>query len=455
MGHHLSTTTQSNNKTVRIGSGGGYANDRIAPAVDLIERAELDYLSLDCLAERTLAFAQTRILNGGVGYDENLVERTKRLIIPCVQHGTKFLANLGAADPASAAAHIREVLAAEGHRGVKVAAVLGDDVLDQVRKLNPQLDALGKSVEELGDHVISANAYIGADRLVEGLGLGAQVLIGGRIADPSLFLAPLWFEHGWDHTNLDAIASGQFIGHLMECGAYLTGANISDPPYVDVPELWNLGNPIADVAADGSAEFWKLPGTGGRLDTLTCRSQSLYEMGDPSAYLTPDVSLDVTAATFEMTSTGRVAMRGARGNPAPEQLKVLVGVDEGHIAEAEIGFAGPGALTRARLSEESFRREYEANGNTGTDFRTEFVGFDSMLKIPPTNDVEPPEVRLRVAGRFTTLAEANAFTRTLEWQLFGVGGTGGWRTATRPLIGLHPVYIDRSLVETTVVVEES
>ena len=178
-------------------------------------------------------------------------------------------------------------------------------------------------------------------------------------------------------------------------------------------------------------------------------------MGDPGAYLTPDVSLDVTGASFEMLSDGRVGMRGARGNPAPEQLKVLVGVDEGFIAEAEVGLAGPGALDRARLTEDSFRREYSANGNTADDYRTEIIGFDSMLKVPPLTDVEPPEVRLRAAGRFATMDEATAFVRTLEWQQFGVGGIGGWRTATRPLIGLHPVYIDRSLVQTTVVVEES
>ena len=214
-------------KTVRIGSGGGYANDRISPAVDLVERADLDYLALDCLAERTLAFAQTRILSGGVGYDENLVERTKRLIIPCVDNGTKFVANLGAADPASAATHVRKVLAEEGRRGVPVAAVLGDDVLAQIRELNPDLVALGASVSELGDRVVSANAYVGAERLVEGLELGAEVLIGGRIADPSLFLAPLWFEHGWGADDLDAIAGGQLVGHLMECGSYLTGSTPS------------------------------------------------------------------------------------------------------------------------------------------------------------------------------------------------------------------------------------
>src|SRR5205085_1945650 len=242
-------------------------------------------------------------------------EIVRRLVVRCIARGTKFIANMGAANPSAGAERTRSLLRDAGVADVKVAAITGDDVLAVVRAKDPIVRETGRPLSHMPGELVSANAYLGARPIVEALEAGADVVIGGRIADPSLFLGPAAFVHGWGPADWDLLAGGQVVGHLLECGTYLTGANWVDPPYRTVPDLWNLGQPFADVAADGTAVISKLAGTGGAVSVDNAKAELIYELGDPGNYLTPDVVVDVTHVEFEQLGPDRVGVRGAGGKP--------------------------------------------------------------------------------------------------------------------------------------------
>ncbi|MDA8273917.1 MAG: DUF1446 domain-containing protein [Actinomycetota bacterium] len=432
---------------VRIGCGSSYAEDRVEPAAALVEHGELDVLSLDCLAERTLTHAQLRRLaDPSTGYDLRLDRLVAEVVTRCLDHGTRFVANLGAANPVGAAERTCELLARLGRSGARVAVVTGDDVLDRLGTFDD------------GSHAtaVSANAYLGAAPIVEALERGADVVIGGRIADASLFLGPLAHAHGWGSDAWDVLAAGQTVGHLLECGTYLTGGNWHDPPVRTVARPWDLGMPFADVEADGTAVLSKLSGTGGLLTVDTCKAQLTYEIGDPSAYLTPDVVVDLTGVRLEQVGPDRVRVSGAAGRPAPATLKVLVGSSEGHLGEAEVSFAGLGAAERAQAAAELVRCRLEQSGVVPDELRVDRVGVDASYgPATPPPAVEPFEVRLRVAARSgdrstvdQVLAEVDAL------YMYGPAGAGGVRRDVRPVLGLDTCFVPRDEVHPTVTVLE-
>lgn len=442
--------------SVRIGCGSASAEDRIEPAIALVEGGELDFLALDCLAERTLAFAQMRRLRDPeAGYDTRLDELVRELVDRCLARGVRFVANMGAANPPAAARRTREILAEMGHSGVRVAAVTGDDVLDALRERDPMISEGGRRLSELPGEVVSANAYVGAAPIVEALEAGAQVVLGGRIADPSLFMAPAAFAHGWAEDAYDLRAGGQVTGHLLECATYVTGANWVDPPYRTAPDLWNLAPPYADVAADGTSFVSKLEGTGGVVSVDTCKAELIYEIGDPANYITPDLVLDVTGVRFEDAGPDRVGVSGARGKPPTDSLKVLVGVLEGHIAEGEVSFAGPGALARAELAAETVKRQIGHYGIPVQELRTDLIGVDAVFgPASPRPSAEPWEVRLRVAARTAQRGSADRVAQALTLTWFGPAGAGGVRTNVRQVLGMSSVLVPREDVPVGVEIVE-
>lgn len=246
---------------IRIGAGAGFQGNRLAPALDLAERGQLDYLVFECLGERTIASAQqARRKDPSRGYDP-LLERRMRAVLPvCAKNGTRIVTNMGAANPVGAAQHTARIARELGLSGLKVAAVTGDDVLDRIGRF--VLDETGAPASELGDRLVSANAYVGIDGLVEALAGGADVVICGRASDPTLFLAPLVHEFGWARDDWEKLGRGVLIGHLLECAAQITGGYFADPGVKDVPDLANIGHPLAEVDAEGNATITKLPGTG-------------------------------------------------------------------------------------------------------------------------------------------------------------------------------------------------
>ena len=319
----------------RIGSGAGYSGDRIDPAQDLAERGGLDVLVFECLAERTIALAQLRrSRDPHHGYDPLLAARMQAVLPACVAQGITVITNMGAANPLAAGQAVLDVARALGIARLRVAVVTGDNVLPWVRAHDAPLLDSTQTVRSLGERLISANAYLGADALLPALQAGADVVITGRVADPALFLAPLMHRFGWRADDWPRLGQGIVVGHLLECAAQVSGGYIADPGCVDVPRLAEVGFPLAEVEMDGTAVITKLAGTGGRIDRLTCTAQLLYEIEDPACYLQPDVVADFSGVRLQQAGPDRVRVTGASGRARPDQLKATLGYRDGFIGKA-------------------------------------------------------------------------------------------------------------------------
>ncbi len=360
----------------------------------------LDYLVFECLAERTIALAQLqKAKDPDAGYDPLLGERMQAVLAACRARGTRIVTNAGAANPGAAARRVLEV--------ARVAGARGDADRGRHRRRRARVAATeraagrgaGGDPRRAGRRVISANAYIGAEPIVEALAGGADVVITGRAADPSLFLAPLVHAFGWSSDDWARLGQGTLVGHLLECAGQVTGGYFADPGFKDVPGLARLGFPLAEVAEDGSAVITKVEGSGGRVSEATCKEQLLYEIHDPARYVTPDVVADFTGVTLAELDPDRVSARGATGRARPEQLKVAVGYRDGFIGEGQISYAGPGALARARLALEIVAERLRLTGARCREVRYDVIGVDALHGARLSAGAEPYEVRARVAGR--------------------------------------------------------
>ena len=434
-------------KTLRIGSGAGYSGDRIEPAVELAEQGDLDYLVFECLAERTIALAQqARISDPQGGYDPLLSERMRRVLPFVGEHeGSRRLrgiTNMGAANPVSAAREVRRI-ASELGLALKVVAVVGDDVLDVLRP--EQVLDNGQTLGSLGARLISANAYLGVDGILDALRAEADVVITGRVADPSLFLAPQMFEFGWAAHDWPRLGRGTLVGHLLECAGQVSGGYFADPGFKDVDDLARLGFPLAEIDAEGNAVITKVSGSGGRVSRATCTEQLIYEVHDPAAYLTPDVTADFSHVSFVEESVDRVRAQGAAGRARPERLKVSVGYLDGWIGEGQMSYGGPGAVARAQLAREVVLKRLELMGVKMQDVRAELIGMDSLHG--PRSSVEPWEVRLRVAARCEDRSEAVRVGNEVETLYTnGPSGGGGASKSVRQVVAVASLLLPRDAV---------
>ena len=437
-------------KPFRIGSGAGYSGDRIDPARDLAERGELDALVFECLAERTIALAQLRHLRDREqGYDLLLKERMRAVLPACVRQGTTLITNMGAANPVAAGQAVLQVARELGLTRLRVAVVTGDDVLPWMLANNAPLLESDQTVRSLHDRLISANAYLGADALLPALAAGADVVITGRVADPALFLAPLMHHFGWKGDDWQRMGQGILVGHLLECAAQVSGGYIADPGFVDVPALHEVGFPLAEVQADGSAVITKLEGTGGRLDRLTCTAQLLYEIEDPARYLQPDVVADFSGVQIEEIGADRVQVSRASGHARPEHLKVTLGYRDGFIGEGQISYAGPGARARGELALGVLEHRLKKRGLDALEHRAELIGVNAMHGAALGSHHEPYEVRVRLAVRCDTQAQAELVGQEVEaLYLNGPAGGGGVTQSVREVIAAASSMIPREAVST-------
>jgi hypothetical protein len=441
--------------TVRIGVGAGYSGDRIEPAVELVEQGALDYLAFECLAERTIAIAQqARQRDPDAGFDPLLEERMRAVLPAAHANGVRIITNMGAANPQAAARLVTHIARELGLAGLKAAAVLGDDVLSSIRSgIFPLSDRAGSSVD-LGDSIISANAYLGSEPIVEALANGADVVITGRVGDPCLFLGPLIHEFGWAADDWTQLGRGTMIGHLLECAGQLTGGYFADPGFKDVPNLARLGFPLAEVAADGSAMLTKVAGSGGRLTVANCKEQLLYEILDPSAYLQADVTADFRSARFLATGEDRIAVSGGDGTRRPDDFKVSIGYSDGFIGEGQISYAGLGAVARARLALDIVRERLALTGVDARDLRLDLIGVDSCDQTGRGNDIEPREVRARVAARTITRRAAERIGAEVETLYTnGPSGGGGAVASVRAIVAVASTLIPRDQVHPFIIYE--
>jgi hypothetical protein len=435
-------------KPFRIGSGAGYSGDRIDPAQDLAERGELDALVFECLAERTIALAQLRrSLDPQQGYDLLLKERMRAVLPACMKQGVTVITNMGAANPRAAGEAVLQVARELQLPRLRVAVVLGDDVLPWMLDNEVPLMDSDQTVRSLDGRLISANAYLGADALLPALQSGADVVITGRVADPALFLAPLMHHFGWDAGDWSQLGQGVVVGHLLECAAQVSGGYIADPGYVDVPGLAEVGFPLAEVQADGRAVITKLEGTGGRVDRITCTAQLLYELEDPQRYLQPDVIADFSGVRFEEVGPDRVLVEGASGQPRPDHLKVTLGYREGFIGEGQISYAGPGARARGELALAVLESRLKRLDLDALDHRAELIGVNAMHGPWLGADQEPYEVRVRLAVRTASRAQAERVGQEVEaLYLNGPAGGGGVTQSVREVVAAASALIPREAV---------
>ncbi|CAD9222685.1 expressed protein [Burkholderia cenocepacia] len=443
------TAKPSHERRVRIGAGAGYSGDRIEPAVELAEHGQLDYLVFECLAERTIAIAQQARRNDpALGYDPLLDARMQAVLPVAAAKRVRIVSNMGAANPRAAARRTAQIAQSLGIAGLKVAAVEGDDVLDVVLRGAFRFEESGDDVAAYRDRIVSANAYLGAAPIVDALAAGADVVLTGRVADPSLFAAPLIHAFGWRMDDWDTLGAATVVGHLLECAGQVTGGYFADPGYKDVPNLARLGFPIGEVAADGSVVITKVPHAGGRVSAATCKEQLLYEIHDPARYLQPDVVADFTRVTVAEEAADRVRVTGGRGTARPDTLKVSVAYVDGWIGEGQISYGGPGALTRARLALDIVRERLALTGVAASELRFDLIGVDALYgDATPAVRGEPSEVRVRVAGRAANAAEAARIGNEVETLYTnGPAGGGGAFKSTREVIAVQSVLLPRAAV---------
>lgn len=425
-----------------IGAGAGFAGDRIEPAVQMARSGEVDAIALECLAERTLVHAlRVRETSSEKGYDPRLVRRFRPLL-PHVADGCRVISNLGAANPAAAGRAARRLAQEQGLAHLRIASVIGDDVMAQVSEVE---------WTQTVDHGewIGAHAYLGLDPMVQALDEGADIVITGRVADSSLVAAAPVQALGLDG---DALAAAMTIGHLLECSGQITGGNLTEPgrPDLSAEDYARIGYPIADVHADGSTTIRLLAGDPGRLNVVGCTLQLLYEVHDPRAYVTPDTVLDFTGVRFEQEAPDRVRMTGTRGGPRPDRLKIIGFLaGRGLIQDVEIAYAGTGALARAKLAADILRLRLPRELGLD-DFVIDFVGVDSVLgagSLPLGCD--PPEVRVHVSARCADADLAQAVEdEVYALTISGPAGGGSVRSERRGRVESITGFLPRERVAT-------
>lgn len=436
---------------IRIGCGAGFSGDRLEPALILTEKGNLDYLVLECLAERTIALAQKRKQQDpNSGYDVLLERRIEGLLPLLLQYKTRLITNMGAANPIAGAKKILEI-AKKLRLNVKVAVVLGDDVFEKLSGEELSMEG-NQSLNSYGK-LVSANAYLGVDAILPALATDAQIILTGRVADPSLFLAPMIHELGWDKGNTDLMGKGTVLGHLMECAGQITGGYFADPVTKPVPNMDILGHPIVEVSRDGTGVISKVDFTGGLINTQTAKEQLLYEVLDPGNYFTPDVVADFRSARFEEIGPNQLKVSGGSGKPKPETLKVSVGYQAGWIGEGEISYAGAHAVERAKLAGEIIEKRI---GYRFEEFRVDFIGLSSLHGESLSKGTAPYEVRLRIAAKSKEKALSQLVGEEVE-ALYtnGPAGGGGARKYLHEVIGVVSILMDRTQIHSSIQVFES
>ena len=441
-----------------IGCGAGFSGDRFDAAEAVIDAmAEFDgpkYLVFECLAERTLAIAQAeRINDPDKGYSQFLDAYLDRHLENALQSGVRIVTNLGGANPVAGARRVVELAARIGRADISVAAVTGDEFLDGSGGLDlrgmPWIDG----AEYRDRPILAAFAYLGADVVKSALETGADVVLVGRTTDSALFLGPILHEFDWEAPDL--VATGVACGHLLECGAQVSGAYFADPGFKDVPDLAHVGFPIAEVSRDGTLVVTKPEGTGGCVTRATVTEQLLYEVHDPAAYITPDIVCDFSGVELEETGKNRIKVSGMTGRPPPEDLKVTVATDNGWFAEAEMSYAGINALSRARLAGQIVETRMK---ESGIDHAIAFdiIGAGSLFgRGDPSEhrDAADPDgdfrLRMSIVAPKKWMATA-LIDEVRSLYCSGPSAGGGFRSHINRQISTGSVLVPRTLVEPNV-----
>ena len=441
---------------LRLGAGSAHGWDNLEAALELANSGKCDYLIFDCLSEKVaLLYARQRRENRASGWDPHLESRMRQTIPACASTQTKMVTNVGASNPAGAAVRIKELCTEVGAPHLKVLAVVGDNVFDLIRELDPIVEETGQPVSAFGDKFVAASAYCPVRPLVEALDQGADIVVSGRAGDSTQYLAPMVHKFGWAGDDFERMAKGLGIGHLMECAAQITGGYFADPPHKIVPDLHRVGFPIAYVEASGDAEITKLPGTGGVINRMTAIEQVIYEIGDPANYKHNDAIVDFTTTNITEVGPDRVRITETSGHPKPPTIKVCLGVHEGYFGFGQTSYAGDTAYERAKLAADVVSGRMSIKGFDVSKLRFDFIGVNAIF--PWKGEVPiPKEVRLRVAGVFPTWKEAETLYGVVgELPCNGPTGSTWGRDAdgggVEEITGMYTTLVPQEMIQPEVV----
>jgi len=445
-------------KRVRIGNGCGFWGDNLDAPVFLAETGRLDYLTLEYLAELTMSIlALQKQRDPQAGFAGDFLDVLQRLTpILAAQPNLKIVTNAGGMNPLACAAKTRATLDDANLGDRRIAIVRGDDLMPRLDELIRQGHTLtnletGEPISTVRDRVVSANAYLGAVPIVDALKLGAAVVITGRVADASLTVGPAAFEFGWLWQDWDRPAAATVAGHLIECGAQMTGGLWCN--WQEINYLAQLGYPIADIDADGHLLMTKALG-GGAVNRETVSEQLLYEVGDPTRYLTPDVTADFTSVRLTEHSADTVEIAGARGTSATDNYKVSIAYRDGYTASGTLVVAGPRAVAKARLCGNIVLQRLRQVGIELERTHTDCLGAgDSLPGVLPVPD-DAPEVVLRIAVYDHRKSSVERFTKELAPLVTsgppGITGYTGGRPSVREVFAFWPALIAKATVRAEV-----
>ncbi|MCC5971947.1 MAG: DUF1446 domain-containing protein [Pararhodobacter sp.] len=441
---------------VRIGAGSGFWGDALDPAVELLERGDLDYLSMDYLAELTMALLQRQKLKDpGVGYIPDLPTHMRALMPLARQKGTRIVCNGGGANPRAGAERVRALARELGLHGTRIAVVEGDDLLPQLDELMSagvdltNMDTGETNFAAIRNRVVAANAYTDSSAIISALEQDAHIIVAGRVSDNALYVGPIMHAFGWEHdaAHVDRIAAAITVGHVVECAAGTTGGMSSR--FAEMPRMGQAGFPIVEFSDDAQAVITKVEGTGGRVDAFTVKEHLVYEIGNPARYLMPDGVADFTSVRIDEIGPDRVRLSNMKGATRPDMLKLVIGYEDGWIGEGTLFFPWPYAMERAEKAKQTLNERFERLGLKADAIHFDFVGVN-MLHGPaaPPLDHDPAEIGLRVAVHTGARDEAEKVRRACSqlW-IMGPGGTAfGTPLKPRPAYGLWPTLVPRSFV---------
>ena len=448
--------------SIRIASGQGFWGDLQSAPLQQVSRGQIDYLVMDYLAEVTMSILQKqRMRNPDLGYARDLVDVCEEILPYLVERGITLITNGGGVNPLAARDRIFEVARKQGVKGLKIGVVTGDDILPRISELVDQGHELrhmetNEPIAAVKDRLLSANVYTGAWPVVEALRQGAQIIITGRTTDTGLTRAPMIHEFGWGEQDWDLLAAGTVAGHINECGAQASGGNFLGD-WRSLKNMHDVGFPIIEAYPDGSFIVTKHEGTGGAVTRETVSEQLMYEIGDPTMYITPDCIADFSSIHLEDLGNDRVRVFGITGKPYTPSYKVSASYLDGFVAFGSLTYSAPDAYEKAQAADAILRKRLELLGLSFDEIRTEYVGLNACHG-PIAKNIEPNEVMMRIGVRGHDKAAIERFSKELAPLILtgppSVTGFSGGRPKPSDVVAYFPALLDKRVVEMHVQVDE-
>lgn len=447
---------------IKIASGQGFWGDLIDAPYNQATKGDIDYLILDYLAEVTMSILQKQKLrNPSLGYARDIPPLMERLLPVLRQKRFKIITNGGGVNPQACRDAIFDVARKLNITGLKIGVISGDNILNEIDKLISKGILLrnmetGESAEQIKNRLLSANVYFGASPVVEALNKGADIVITGRVTDTGLTLAPMIYEFGWDITDWNKLAAGTIAGHIIECGGQATGGNFLGD-WENLPDLAHIGFPIVEAHNDGNMFITKHENTGGICSVETISEQLVYEIGDPTNYITPDCIADFSSVHLDQAGNDKVRVYNIKGFPSTEFYKVSMSYNAGYIAYGTLTYSAPDALKKVNLADKILRTRLSDLGLKFDEIHTEFLGYNSCFGPLAKKDLELNEVVMRIGVRSKQKAVIERFSKEIAPLILtgppGVTGFAGGRPKPSEIYAYWPALIPKNLVKPEIIVE--